>query len=54
MAAETQVNGFGLRYPTPTSFVVDREGVVRLRHRGAKMPPFYREHLLPLLRPAER
>jgi len=50
MADELQANGFGRRYPTPTAFVVDRNGVLRYRQWGAKSPGFYREVVLPLLR----
>jgi cytochrome c biogenesis protein CcmG/thiol:disulfide interchange protein DsbE len=49
MVDELQANGFGRRYPTPTVFVVDRNGVLRYRQWGAKSPGFYREVVLPLL-----
>jgi len=50
MVDELEVNGFGRRYPTPTAFVIDRSGVVRHKQWGAKLPDFYREVVLPLLR----
>jgi cytochrome c biogenesis protein CcmG, thiol:disulfide interchange protein DsbE len=50
MVDELQRNGFGRRYPTPTAFLIDRSGVVRYKRWGAKLPDFYREVVLPLLR----
>jgi len=50
MVDELQANGFGRRYPTPTAFVIDREGVLRYKQWGAKAPGFYNEVVLPLLR----
>lgn len=50
MVDELQVNGFGRRYPTPTAFIIDREGVLRYKQWGAKSPGFYSEVVLPLLR----
>jgi cytochrome c biogenesis protein CcmG, thiol:disulfide interchange protein DsbE len=50
MVDELQANGFGRRYPTPTAFVIDREGVLRYKQWGAKSPGFYAEVVLPLLR----
>jgi cytochrome c biogenesis protein CcmG/thiol:disulfide interchange protein DsbE len=50
MVDELQENGFGQRYPTPTAFLIDRNGIVRYRQWGAKLPHFYREVVLPLLR----
>lgn len=50
MAASLTRNGFGRRYPTPTAFVVDRGGILRLKITGAKTPRHYREAILPLLR----
>jgi thiol-disulfide isomerase/thioredoxin len=50
MVDELQGNGFGRRYPTPTAFLIDRSGVVRYKRWGAKLPDFYREFVLPLLR----
>lgn len=49
MAEELTANGFARRYPTPTAFLVDREGILRYRLSGAKGPSFYQEHVLPLL-----
>lgn len=56
MAEELTANGFARRYPTPTAFLVDRDGILRYRLSGAKGPTFYQEHVLPLLRgqPASR
>ena len=51
MADELAENGFARRYPTPTAFIVDRDGVLRYRITGAKRPHHYREMVLPLLRP---
>jgi peroxiredoxin len=39
MVQELQANEFGKSYPTPTSFVIDRKGVVRQRLWGAKTLP---------------
>ena len=50
MVDELHANGFGRRYPTPTAFVIDREGVLRYKQWGAKAPGFYSEVVLPLLR----
>jgi len=49
MAATLTRNGFGGRYPTPTAFIVDRQGFLRLKITGAKTPRHYRETILPLL-----
>ncbi len=49
MAATLTRNGFGSRYPTPTAFIVDRQGILRLKITGAKTPRHYREAILPLL-----
>jgi peroxiredoxin len=38
------------KYPTPTAFVIDREGILRSRTRGSKTPPYFAEFVLPLLR----
>lgn len=50
MADQLAENGFARRYPTPTAFVIDRNGVLRHRQWGAKMPRFFHEVVLPLLR----
>jgi peroxiredoxin len=50
MAATLTHNGFGRRYPTPTAFIVDRDGILRLKITGAKTPRHYREVILPLIR----
>ena len=49
MADELEQSGFANRYPTPTTFVVDRQGILRSKSRGAKMPSWFREHVDPLL-----
>ncbi len=49
MTDELEQSGFEKRYATPTTFVVDREGILRSRSRGAKMPSWFREHIDPLL-----
>jgi peroxiredoxin len=50
MAQELTESGFASRYPTPTAFIVDRDGILRERITGSKTPTHYREVLLPLLR----
>ena len=50
MVDELEANGFGRRYPTPTTFLIDRNGVLRHKRWGVKTPDFYREVVLPLLR----
>jgi len=50
MADELAQSGFERKYPTPTAFVIDRNGILRSRMRGAKQPFFYAEQVLPLLR----
>ena len=50
MADDLSESGFERRYPTPTAFVIDREGILRSRIRGSKTPPYFAEHVLPLLR----
>ena len=49
MADELAQSGFERKYPTPTAFVIDRDGILRSRTRGAKQPYFYAEQVLPLL-----
>jgi cytochrome c biogenesis protein CcmG, thiol:disulfide interchange protein DsbE len=49
MVYELESNGFGRRYPTPTAFVVDREGTLRVRIAGAKTPRRFSEEVIPLL-----
>jgi glutathione peroxidase-family protein len=48
-ADELAESGFERRYPTPTAYVIDREGIVRSRYRGAKQPAYFANHVLPLL-----
>ena len=50
MVDELRENGFGRRYPTPTAFLIDRNGILRHKHWGAKTADYFREILLPLLR----
>ena len=50
MADELVESGFERRYPTPTAFVVDRDGIVRARMSGAKTPPRLRELMEPFTR----
>jgi peroxiredoxin len=47
MAGELEESGFAARYPTPTAFVIDRDGILRHRISGAKGPTQYRELVLP-------
>jgi cytochrome c biogenesis protein CcmG, thiol:disulfide interchange protein DsbE len=49
MTDELIENGFARRYPTPTAFIIDREGVLRNRITGAKRPHHYQELVIPLL-----
>lgn len=49
MVHELESNGFGRRYPTPTAFVMDRGGVLRVRIVGAKTPRRFSEEVVPLL-----
>lgn len=49
MADDLAESGFERKYPTPTAFVIDRDGILRSRTRGAKQPFFYVEKVLPLL-----
>jgi len=49
MTDELEENGFEKRYATPTTFVIDREGILRSRTLGAKMPSWFREYVDPLL-----
>jgi peroxiredoxin len=49
MADDLEQNGFERRYPTPTAFVIDRKGVVRSQTRGAKLPFWFAEQVIPLL-----
>ena len=50
MADELTESGYARRYPTPTAFIVDRDGILRHRITGAKSPHHYQELILPLLR----
>jgi peroxiredoxin len=49
MAAELDETGFERSYPTPTAFVIDREGVVRAKLWGVKTMPRMRELMTPYL-----
>ncbi|MDX2093223.1 MAG: TlpA disulfide reductase family protein, partial [Kofleriaceae bacterium] len=49
MAAELEESGFERSYPTPTAFVIDREGIVRAKLWGAKTLPRMRELMTPFL-----
>lgn len=49
MVDELSENGFGRRHPTPTAFLIDRDGVLRHKQWGAKTATYFREILLPLL-----
>jgi cytochrome c biogenesis protein CcmG, thiol:disulfide interchange protein DsbE len=49
MADELSESGYARGYPTPTAFIVDRDGILRHRITGAKSPHHYRELVLPLL-----
>jgi thiol-disulfide isomerase/thioredoxin len=49
MADDLEQSGFERKYPTPTAFVIDRDGILRSQTRGAKQPFYYAEKVLPLL-----
>jgi peroxiredoxin len=49
MADELTQSGFERRYPTPTAFIVDRNGVLRHKTTGGKTRRHYQELVLPLL-----
>lgn len=49
MADELEQTGFQKIYATPTAFVIDRQGLLRSKTRGAKMPSWFRQHVDPLL-----
>lgn len=49
MVIDLQRSGFGARHPTPTCYVIDRNGVVRDKITGAKTPSFYQRVVVPLL-----
>ena len=49
MVDELDACGFERRYPTPTAFLVDRDGIVREKLWGAKSQPRLRELLGPYL-----
>ncbi len=51
MVDELTECGFERRYPTPTAFVIDREGVVREKYWGVKTQPRIRELLAPYFTP---
>jgi peroxiredoxin len=50
MADDLAESGFERRYPTPTAFVIDRNGVLRSQTRGSKTPHYFAEYVLPLLK----
>ncbi len=49
MTDELEQSGFQKVYATPTAFVIDRQGTLRSKTRGAKLPSWYRQHVDPLL-----
>jgi peroxiredoxin len=49
MVSDLEESGFDRSYPTPTAFVIDREGVVRAKLWGAKTLPRMRELMAPFL-----
>ena len=49
MTDDLEENGFEKRYATPTAFVIDRNGILRARLLGAKMPSWFRDNVDPLL-----
>ena len=50
MTDEVELSGFEKRYATPTTFLVDRQGILRYRSKGAKMPAWFQNYVDPLLR----
>ncbi len=51
MVDELTECGFERRYPTPTAFLIDREGIVREKYSGAKTMPRMRDILAPYFAP---
>lgn len=49
MADDLSESGFERRYPTPTAFVIDRDGVLRSKTWGSKTPHYFAKYVLPLL-----
>lgn len=49
MTDELTECGFERRYPTPTAFIVDRDGMLRAKHWGAKTLPRIRQWVNPYL-----
>ena len=49
MVSDLDESGFERSYPTPTAFVIDREGYVRAKLWGAKTLPRMRELMSPFL-----
>ena len=49
MVDDLRENGFERRYPTPTAFLIDRNGILRHKQWGAKTAQYFKEILLPLL-----
>lgn len=49
MASDLDETGFERSYPTPTAYVIDREGIVRAKLWGAKTLPRLRELMTPFL-----
>jgi cytochrome c biogenesis protein CcmG/thiol:disulfide interchange protein DsbE len=49
MVSDLEESGFDRSYPTPTAFVIDREGFVRAKLWGAKTLPRMRELMAPFL-----
>jgi peroxiredoxin len=47
MTDELTECGFDRSYPTPTAFIIDREGILRAKHWGPKTLPRIRELLNP-------
>ena len=54
MADDLERSGFERKYPTPTAFVIDRNGILRSQTRGVKQPYYYAEKVLPLLQEKEK
>ena len=49
MMHDIEESGFNSSYRTPTVFVIDKSGTVRLKQRGSKMLSWFTDHIDPLI-----
>jgi thiol-disulfide isomerase/thioredoxin len=49
MADDLEESGFARKYPTPTAFVIDRNGLLRSMQWGSKNPLYFRTYVEPIL-----